>query len=209
MRINFLPAEQEKRNDKTVEKLRRIGYVLFVLLMATLVLGAKLYIWPPAAQAGPQLTSDDGRTVYSDAIVVAPDLVLSSAKITGDAQFIAPSERRNARRIGSVVLADGTEITLLRLATPTSVPPAAISVVEMGDSLIATSAGQEWHGSARTKSGEAYSVEPDFTFGPGTAVYRDSDRNSLVGFAIHSGSGSVIVAARDVASHFAELNAGH
>ena len=209
MRVHFLPSEQQRRNDRTIEKLRRIGYVLFVLSMATLALGAKLYLWPPVPQAGPQVTGDDGRTIYSDAIVVAPDLVLSPARIAGTAQFVAPGERRPARKIGSTTLSDGTEITLLRLETPTSVAPVAFAVVELGDPLFATMAGQEWHGVARARLLDGYSVEPDFNLSSGTGVYRDSDRTSLVGFAVRSSSGAALIPAKEVVNHFAELKEGH
>jgi len=207
MRVHFLPAAQKTRNDKAIEKLRRIGYVLFVLLMATLALGAKLYIWPPVAQTEPQLTSDDGQTIYSAAVVLAPDLVLSPAKITGTAQFITLGERRNAKRIDSTTLPDGTEVTLLRLESPTSAAPVAVVVVEAGDALVAAFSGQEWHGVARAKVNGEYPVDPDFTLSAGTPVYRESDRTSLAGFAIRTASGSAIVSAQDVVSKFPELNA--
>jgi hypothetical protein len=209
MRAHFLPAEQQKRNDSAIEKLRRIGYVLFVLLLAALGLGAKLYLSPPNYQSGTQLTSDDGKTIYSDAIVVAPDLVLSPAKITGSAEFVAPSERIRAKRINSTVLSDGTEITLFRLDNLTTIAPVAITVIEVGDPLAASGAGQEWHGAARIKRADGYSVEPEFTLSSGTAVYRESDKTSLVGFGVHTGSGEVILPAKDVLGRFPELNVGH
>jgi hypothetical protein len=140
---------------------------------------------------------------------VAPDLVLSSAKITGSAEFIAPSEHIRARRINSAVLGDGTEITLLRLDNATAIAPVAVTVIEVGDPLAASGAGQEWHGAARDKKAEGYSVEPEFTLSPGTAVYRESDKTSLVGFGVHAESGGVIVPAKDVLGRFPELNVGH
>ena len=208
MRVHFLPAEQQKRNDSAIEKLRRIGYVLFVLFLAALGLGAKLYLAPPTLQTGTQLTSDDGKSIYSDAIVVAPDLVLSPAKIAGSAEFVAPSERIRAKRINSMVLSDGTEMTLLRLENPTAIAPVAITVIEIGDPLTASGAGQEWHGAARKKMADGYSVEPEFTLSSGTAVYRESDKTSLVGFGVHTGSGEIILSAKDVLGHFPELNVG-
>jgi hypothetical protein len=208
MRAHFLPAEQQKRNDSVIEKLRRIGYVLFVLLLAALGLGAKLYLSPPNYQSGTQLTSDDGKTIYADAIVVAPDIVLSPAKITGSAVFTAPGEHIQAKRINSALLGDGTEITLLRLDNSTTIAPVAITVIEVGDPLAASGGGQEWHGAARAKKAEGYSVEPEFTLSSGTAVYRESDKTSLVGFGTHTRSGEVIVPAKDVLGHFPELNVG-
>ncbi len=208
MRIHFLPAEQQKRNDKAVEKLRYIGYSLFVLLMATLALGAKLYLWPPR-QSGTQFTSDDGRTIYSDAVVLAPDLVISPVKISGSAEFVAPGERRNARSVGTTRLPDGTEVTLMRLETPTSVVPVAVGIVEIADNLVAITSGQEWHGTVRKGVTNGYSIEPEFTLTPGTAVYREADRTTLVGFGTRTSAGSMIVPAKDVVAHFPELTGGH
>ena len=207
MRIHFLPAEQQKRNDTAIEKLRRIGYVLFILLVATLALGAKLYFWPPDVQHEPGLTGEDAQT--SVAIVMTPDLVLSPAKFTGEAEFFTPSERRKATRVNSMSLPDGTEVTLLRLETPTTAAPVAVVVINAGDELAATASGQEWHGVAKAKLDAGYPVEPDFSLSAGTPVYRSSDRDSLVGFAIHTASGSVIVPAQDVVNHFPALSAGH
>jgi len=106
-------------------------------------------------------------------------------------------------------LSDGTEITLLRLEIPTSATPVAVVVIELGDPLVATVGGQEWHGFARAKGTEGYSVEPEFDLSSGTAVYRETDRTSLVGFGIHTSSGSAVFAAKDVVSRFTELNTGH
>jgi hypothetical protein len=209
MRVHFLPFEQQKRNDKATEKLRRIGYLLFVLSMATVALGARLYLWSPQGQGGPQFTSDDGRTTYSDAIVLSSDFVLSPIKIVGSAEFVAPGERRGARSLSSTTLPDGTEITLLRLESPTSIAPVTVTVLEIGDVLVATSkGGQEWRGSVRGKVEKGFSVEPDFTLTAGTAVYRDSDRTALVGFGMRATSAATVVAAKDVVAHFPELGAG-
>jgi hypothetical protein len=209
MRVHFLPFEQQKRNDKATEKLRRIGYLLFALSMATVALGARLYLWSPDGQAGPQFTSDDGRTIYSDAIVLAADFVLSPVKIVGSAEFVAPGERRRARSLSSTALPDGTEITLLRLETATSIVPVTVTVLEVGDALAATArGGQEWRGSVRGKVEQAYSVEPEFALPAGTAVYRDSDRTALVGFGIRTTAAAMVVAAKDVVAHFPELHAG-
>ena len=209
MKVHFLPAEQQKLNNKAIGKLRRIGYLLFFLLLATIALGAKLYLWPPEIEGGPELTSDDGQTIYSQAIVLAPDLILSPAKITGPAQFITLGEHKPARRVDSTTLPDGTEMTLLKLDNPTSAAPVAVVVVEVGDALVATASGQEWRGSARAKVNGGYPVEPDFNLSAGTPVYRESDRMSLVGCEIRTPSGPAIIAAQDVLSHFPELNAGH
>lgn len=209
MRLHFLPAEQQKRNDKTIEKLRRIGYLLFLLVLVILALGAKLYLFPPVGPSGPQLTTDDGKTIYSEAIVLAPDLVISPTRITGAAEFIAPSERRAARKVNSTTLPDGTEVTLLRLESPTSVPPVVVGIVELGDPLVSLLGGQEWHGMAKAKRDSGYSVDPEFSLSSGTAVYRDADHTSLVGFGVHTATGSSIVPAKDIVNKFAELNAGH
>ena len=207
MRIHFLPAEQEKRNEKAIEKLRRIGYVLFVLLVAALALGAKLYFWPPMSHNEPGMAGDDGQG--SVAIVITPDLVLTPAKFTGAAEFSTRTEHRKANRIGATTLPDGTDITLLRLETPTTAAPVAVVVIDAGDELVATASGQEWHGSAKAKTDAGYPVEPDFSLNAGTPVYRNSDRGSLVGFAVRTASGSVIVSAQDVLNHFPETRAGH
>ena len=209
MRVHFLPAEQQRRNDKSIEKLRRIGQVQFLLLMATIALGATLYIWPPSSQAGSQLTSDDGRTVYADAIVLTPDFVLSAGRIAGPAHFTTTGERRNAQPVENTVLPDGTEMTLSRLESPTSATPVAVVVIETGVPLVAFSAGQEWHGSVRPKGANGYSTEPEFNLSSGTGVYLESDRTSLVGFGIHTKPGSAIVPAGDVVARFARLNERH
>lgn len=207
MKVHFLPVEQQKRNDKAIEKLRRIGYVLIVLLLTTLALAAKLYIWAPVAQIEPQLTKDDNQTI--DAIVVSSDLILSPAKVIGPAEFRASRERSEARRLNSTTLPDGTEITLLRLESQTSAVPVAVGVIEVGGPLVATGSGQEWHGTALAKINGLYFVAPEFSLNAGTPVYRDSNKTSLVGFAIRTASGSAIVPAQNVISRFPELSAGH
>lgn len=209
MRVHFLPSEQQRRNDKAVEKLRHIGYVQFVLLMTAIALGTTLYIWPPSSQAGSQVMSADGSTVYADAVVLAPDFVLTAGKISGSAHFTTQGERRNATPVESATLPDGTEMTLLRLESPTSASPVAVVVIEPGVALIASSGAQEWRGFARTKSANGYSIEPEFNLSSGTAVYLESDRTSLVGFGIRTGSGSAVVAASDVVARFARLNERH
>jgi hypothetical protein len=206
MRVHFLPAEQQVRNDKLSEKLRRIGYVLFVLFVTTVALGAWLYMRP--SEAGPRFASADGSTIYSDAIVLTPELVLSPAKITGPAEFVTVGERRSAQPIRHTTLPDGVEITLLRLGSPTSSPPVAVTMIEVGGLLVATAMGQEWHGSVQAKVAGGYSVTPEFNLISGTAVYREADRTAFVGFGIRIKSGTVVVAARDVLSRFAELNPG-
>ena len=208
MKVHFLPEEQEKRNDKAIEKLSRIGYVLFGLLMATLALAAWLYLRPPASQVAPHLSSDDGQVSWSDAIVLAQDLVITPVRISGTAQFVTKGEHTNAQRIDGTTLPDGTYITLLRLDTPTSVDPVAVVVVDPGESLVATSSGQEWHGMARAQNGGLFPVDPDFNLNAGTAVYRDSDRQALVGFAVKTASGAAIVPAQEIVSRFPEVSSG-
>jgi hypothetical protein len=209
MRVHFLPAEQQRLNDKAIEKLRRIGQVQFVLLMATIALGAALYLSPSSSQARSQLTSDDGETVSVDAIVVTPEFVLSTGKVSGPAHFITTGERRIALPVENTVLPDGTEMTLSRLESPTSAMPVAVVVIETGVPLVAFSAGQEWHGSVRTKGANGYSIEPEFNLSSGTGLYLDSDRTSLVGFGIHTKSGPAIVPASDVVARFVRLNERH
>jgi hypothetical protein len=207
MRVHFLPAEQKLRNDKAIEKIRHIGYVAFVLLMLTIALGTKLYIWPPRMQSGPRVVTQDGRTV--DAIVLAPDLVLCAAKASDSARFFALGESLGARRLDSTALPDGTEITLFRLENQTSVAPVTIVVIELGDGLVSTAGGQEWHGVAREKLTNGYSVEPDLGLVSGTPVYRADDKSALAGFVVRSDSSSVVISAKDVLDHFPDLRMGH
>jgi hypothetical protein len=207
LKVHYLPAEQQKRNDKAIAKLRHIGLALFALLLLTVILGAKLYIWPPEGQAGPRAIAEGGR--YLEGVVLAPDLVLTPHKISGAAEFTAPGEHRGAHRLSSTVLPDGTEFTLLRLDSPTSVTPVAVVVIGPGENVDARLEGQEWHGVAREKVAGGYSLEPDFTLSPGTGIYREGDPTALAGFGFHTASGSILVPAQTVLTHFPELNGAH
>src|SRR5207248_522665 len=139
----------------------------------------------------------------------APDMVLSSVKIDGTAEFVGRGEHISARRINGTTLPDGTAVTLLRLETSTSASPVEVGTVSLGDQLIAAASGQEWRGSPRAKTASGYSIEPDFSLGGGTAVYRESDRTSLVGFGLRTSPASEIIPAKDVLSRLSVLNAGH
>jgi hypothetical protein len=209
MRLHFLPAEQARRDDRAAEKLRRVGYVLLFLVFATVALGAKIYLWPPAVPPGPQVLSEDGRTVYGDAILVRPDLVLCLGRTAEKAQLVSTEERISATKLSTASIDESTEMTLLRLDSPSSVPPLVPAVGDKNDRVTGSAGGQEWRGVITAVESGEYDVDPSLSLPVGAAVVRQSDSTALIGVTGQTKREMMIVPAKDVFAKFPELRDQH
>jgi hypothetical protein len=209
MRLHFLPAEQSRRNDKAVEKLRRIAYVLLFLSFATIALGAKIYLWPPPAPLGPQLFSEDNRTLYGDAILVAPDLVLCVGNTGDKAQFVNAEERISATKLSTASIAPSTEMTLLRLERASSLSPAVPVVADKSDRIMGSAGGQEWRGSISAIEPGEYDVDPSLTLPVGIAIVRQADSTALIGVTGQTKQEIMVIPATDIFTKFPELRNQH
>lgn len=207
MKLEFSPEAQRKKNEQIVRRLRFLGVMAFLLLVASIATGAMFYMRGPVIPATPQVLSPDGNVVLGDAIFIAPDLVLTAGAAGDQAEVVYGADHWQARKINAAGITDQTQLVLLRLDSQSSVTPASPVAPDNGTRVAAISSGVLWHGVVESQDANIVVVSPDFTLQPGVGVYLESDRTALVGISAQQANKIVIVSAMAVVNKFPELGA--
>jgi hypothetical protein len=155
-RTDPTPFLQEQRNAIFN---RRLGFLLILSLLVLIGSPAMLLALyfrgeRQAAESVARVIGPDGATVIGIAVLVSPQHVLTAIAVPDGAQIsLHESDRLPASKVRKEAVTPGTELTLLKLASPASESP-NVSAAASGMKAYALSLSDRWDGTIVQSQGQ-------------------------------------------------------